>query len=201
MPLSRRNFLKGLGVTAAGLTMSAADYDHLNSPISQPDDIIPGSATWFPISCRECPAGCGMIVRNNDSHVTKCEGNPGHPINQGRLCARGQAALQGLYDPDRAKGPMRRVSGKLKRVKWDTALGTIGSELRSKRIAMISDLQTGSLDALMRTWLAALGSDRMIVYEPIDYEAVKAVSGGVVPSFDISKSDYLISFAANSITT
>jgi len=201
LPLSRRNFLKGLGVTAVGLTMSAADYDHLNSPISQPDDLIPGVSAWYATSCRECPAGCGMIVRNNDSHVTKCEGNPGHPINQGRLCARGQAALQGLYDPDRVKGPMRRVSGKLNRVKWDTALGTIGSELRSKRIAMISDLQTGSLDALMRTWLKALGSDRFIIYEPVDYEAVKAVSGGVVPSFDISKSDYLVSFGADFLET
>lgn len=181
--------------------MSAADYDHLASPISQPDDLIPGVSNWYATSCRECPAGCGMLVRNIDSRVIKCEGNPDHPINRGRLCARGQAALQGLYDPDRVKWPMRRVSGTLKRVKWESALREIGSQLPGKRIAMISDLQTGSLDALMRTWLKAFGSDRFILYEPIDYEAVKAVSGGVVPSFDISKSDYLVSFAADFLET
>lgn len=181
--------------------MSAADYDHLASPMTQPDDIIPGVASYYATSCRECPAGCGLIVRNIDSRVIKCEGNPQHPINRGRLCARGQAALQGLYDPDRIKGPMHRVSGKLRRVKWDDALRRVGSQLQGKRIAMISDLQTGSLHALMRSWLSAFGSDRLIIYEPIDYEAVKAVSGGIVPSFDLSKSDYVVSFAADFLET
>lgn len=47
----------------------------------------------------------------------------------------------------------------------------------------------------------AANVDRLIVYEPIDYEAVKAVSGEVVPSFDISKSDYLVSFGADFLET
>ena len=203
VPFTRREFLKGIGLAVGGLGLSAVGYDKLVPYIHQPDNIVPGVSTWFATSCRECPAGCGMVVRNTDSHTVKCEGNSGHPINHGTLCARGQAALHGLYDPDRIKSPLRRSdSGELAPVKWRDALRNVGASLvSSKRIALISDLQMGSLSSLMRTWLSALGSDRMIVYEPIHYESVKAINSGVVPSFSIAVSDYLISFAADFLET
>jgi molybdopterin-containing oxidoreductase family iron-sulfur binding subunit len=143
-----------------------------------------------------------MLVRNRENHVVKCEGNPVHPINQGRLCARGQAALHGLYDPDRIKGPMRRGVGGFDRVGWKDALDAVGSMLRRRsRIAFISTLETGSFDALVRAWLGALGSSRYLIYEPINYESVKSAVGGVVPTFNIAGSDYLISFAADFLET
>src|SRR5437879_12941289 len=75
-------------------------------PLVVPNDqIVPGVASWYATVCRECPAGCGVIARNREGRVVKLEGNPDHPINEGALCARGQAALQGLYHPDRFTGP------------------------------------------------------------------------------------------------
>ena len=205
MPLSRREFLKGVGVTAGGLGLGAAGYDRLIPYLNQPEDIVPGVATWYATGCRECPAGCGMLVRNRESRLVKCEGNPLHPINRGSLCARGQAALQGLYDPDRIKGPMRRnEAGGFERVPWDAAyeaLRLLLSSANTKRIALISDLQAGSLESLMRRWTAALGGDIYLVYEPINYESVKAVNGGTVPFYHIAASDYLVSFAADFLET
>ena len=67
------------------------------------DQIIPGVSAWFATVCRECPAGCGIIAKNRESRLIKLEGNPLHPINRGRLCMRGQAALQSLYHPDRLR--------------------------------------------------------------------------------------------------
>ncbi|MDO8631622.1 MAG: hypothetical protein Q7R41_14140, partial [Phycisphaerales bacterium] len=158
-------------------------------------------STWYATSCRECPAGCGMVLRGRESRVVKCEGNPQHPVNRGKLCARGQAALHGLYDPDRIKGPLRRDSDRFVPAKWDDALAAVGGELTGKRIAFITDLQTGSLDALMRAWLTALGSDRLVMYEPIDYENVKRRAGGVVPTFNLAAADCLVSFGVDFLET
>lgn len=195
--------MQGVGAAVGGLGFGVSGYANLIPYIEQPDDIVPGVSTWFATSCRECPAGCGMVVRNRESRTIKCEGNPQHPINRGTLCSRGQAALNALYDPDRVTGPMRRrKSGKFVRESWDDALDAVGDILaRRGRIAFVSDLQTGSLDVLMRRWASAFGSDRFIVYEPINYESVKAVNGGVVPSFDIAATDYLISFSADFLET
>jgi anaerobic selenocysteine-containing dehydrogenase len=59
--------------------------------------------------CNLCPGGCGLRVRRIGERAVKVDGNPLHPVNGGRLCPRGQAALQGLYHPDRFTGPLRRV--------------------------------------------------------------------------------------------
>ena len=49
-----------------------------------------------------------------EGRVIKLEGNPVDPISQGAICARGQAALQGLYNPDRLGEPKtRRADGTL----------------------------------------------------------------------------------------
>src|SRR2546422_6060075 len=41
-----------------------------------------------------------------------------------RLCARGQAGLQGLYNPDRVTGPLERTGdGQWKPIAWDDAIG------------------------------------------------------------------------------
>lgn len=204
MPLTRRELLKGLGVAVGGLGLAATNYEHLVPFIHQPENIIPGVSAWYATSCRECPAGCGMLVRNREARDVKCEGNPNHPINRGALCARGQAALHGLYDPHRIKGPMRgNGNGHFSQVDWQEALRAVGEVLLANRgrIGIISDLQTGSLSALMRQWLAAFGSGRLLVYEPIDYESVKAVYGGIIPAFNIAASDYLISFNADFLET
>lgn len=202
MPLTRRELLKGMGLVAGGLGLAATGYNHIVPFIHQPEDIIPGVAAWYAASCRECPAGCGMIVKNREGRVIKCEGNINHPVNIGTLCARGQAAPHGLYDPDRIKGPLKAEPGRFTDVSWDDAISAVAEKLTGNpRIAIITDLETGSIDILMRTWLSAVGTGRVVVYEPINYESVKRANGGVVPTFNIAGSDYLVSFAADFLET
>jgi molybdopterin-containing oxidoreductase family iron-sulfur binding subunit len=202
VPLSRRDFLKGVGVTVGGIGLAATGFNRLIPFVDQPDDIVPGVSTWYATSCRECPAGCSMIVRNRDAHAVKCEGNPLSPLNAGKLCARGQAALQGLYDPDRIKNPLRGTeSGAFSDVSWDTALHSVGRMLAHRpRIAFISDLEGDTMESLIRAWLGSFGSMRHITYEPVNYEGLKGFFG-VVPSYHIEQSDYLISFGADFLET
>jgi len=41
---------------------------------------------WSPPGCH--PVGCGMRLYVKDGRLVKVEGDPDHPISQGRLCIR-----------------------------------------------------------------------------------------------------------------
>ena len=107
--VSRRQFLKTLGLAGTATLAGCSDPVRRLIPyVIPPEDIVPGEATWYASTCRECPAGCGILIKNRDGHIIKVEGNPCQPINTGRLCPRGQASVQGLYNPDRYKSPMMK---------------------------------------------------------------------------------------------
>jgi ABC-type phosphate transport system ATPase subunit len=90
-------------------------------------------STYYASTCRECAAACGIIAETREGRVTKLEGNPAHPLNRGALCARGQSALQGLYNPDRFRGPMMRQGGRLVPTDWNTAIRTLSAWITEAR--------------------------------------------------------------------
>ena len=113
--VKRRDFLKVLGATGAGATMIGCSSERVEKLIPyfvSPDQTVPGVSTYYASTCRECAASCGIIAETRDGRTIKLEGNPDHPVNRGALCAKGQAALQGLYNPDRYRSPMIRRGGK-----------------------------------------------------------------------------------------
>src|SRR2546426_46802 len=100
--MDRRRFLKVLGATSGGAAALSAcgigpePTEHLVPYVVPPEEQVPGTATYYATTCRECAAGCGLHAKVREGRVIKLEGNPESPINEGRLCSRGQAALQGL---------------------------------------------------------------------------------------------------------
>jgi molybdopterin-containing oxidoreductase family iron-sulfur binding subunit len=208
----RRDFLKlVIGGTTISLWSEPRQFNKLIPFLIPQDQLVPGVATWYATSCRECPAGCGQIVKNREGRAIKAEGNPLHPINAGTLCGRGQAAVQGQYDPDRLIKPLRReATGRQRPANWQGALAEIGRALApvrgSGRVAVISDLQSGSLASLIRDWLRAFGSDRYLIYEPFNYEplrdANRLVFGkDVIPDYRLDESDLIVSFGADFLET
>jgi anaerobic selenocysteine-containing dehydrogenase len=108
--MKRRDFLKVLGAGGAAATAgcTTGEVERLIPYVVPSEDVVPGVATWYTSTCRECPAGCGIHVETHSGRATKVEGNPEHPVSHGNLCARGQASVQGLYHPDRFRGPVTR---------------------------------------------------------------------------------------------
>src|SRR2546426_874624 len=100
--MNRRDFFRV--VAASGATAAASGCQRATEtilPLVVPNEqIVPGVAAWFATVCRECPAGCGVIAKNREGRVVKLEGNPDHPVNQGALCARGQAANRITFGRD-----------------------------------------------------------------------------------------------------
>jgi molybdopterin-containing oxidoreductase family iron-sulfur binding subunit len=217
-PITRRDFIR-IAVATGGL--AGAGIEGCGSKDAAPERLVPASspeaapgvAAEYATLCRECPAGCGAIARHRDGRVTKLEGNPDHPISRGALCARGQAAVLGLYDPDRVRTPLvRRPGGGLDPISWDEALGLAGERLAraraagSGRIALLSALDSGSLSALEGRWIQAFGSSRYLLAEPFGYEALRAameLTFGVdqVPRFDLTRATYVLALGADFLDT
>jgi thiosulfate reductase/polysulfide reductase chain A len=76
--------------------------------------------------CDMCPWRCGVVVTTVGGRVRKIDGNPKDPKSRGKLCARGQAGVSFLYDPDRLKRPQIRTGargeGKFRDATWEEAL-------------------------------------------------------------------------------
>jgi molybdopterin-containing oxidoreductase family iron-sulfur binding subunit len=209
--IDRRGFFKivaasGAAAVAAGCSEPA---EKLIPFVVPPDNIVPGIPAYFSTVCRECPVGCGLMAKNRDGRVVKLEGNPDHPVNAGALCIRGHAGLQGLYHPDRLRGPL--AGGKA--VKWDDAvkqladrLGALATAKQGSRIALVSGLETGSLGRLMDEWTRALGARPRIAYEPLGYEALRAANRiafgrDEIPDYALGETAYLVSFGADFLET
>jgi anaerobic selenocysteine-containing dehydrogenase/Fe-S-cluster-containing dehydrogenase component len=218
--VGRRTFLKLLGAAAPAVAASACSSvppERIIPYVVPPEDDVPGVAAWYASSCGECPAGCGTRVRTREGRAVKIEGNPEHPINRGRLCIRGQAALQGLYNPDRLRGAHRREvmpagQSRLVPVAWDDALVALSDRVRmlrdegrANRIAIVTPLISGSLDRLFDAWANATGA-RRVRYEPFGYEAIRTASRlcfgrEAVPHFDLARAGVLVSFGADFLET
>ena len=210
--MNRRDFFKIVATTGAAATAGCQQATENILPLVVPNEqLIPGVASWFATVCRECPAGCGVLARNREGRVVKLEGNPDHPVSQGTLCARGQAALQGLYHPDRFAGPQRREGDALKSVSWDDALKALGDKLggvkgKGKALAVMTQLESGSLGALLDKWTQALGGRPRVTLEPFGYEAIRAANKATfgrdaIPYYAIQDAEVVLSFGADFLET
>ena len=65
---------------------------------------------WIHTACGMCYTSCGIRVRVQNGVVVAVEGDPNNPLNQGRMCAKGKAAMMNLYNPHRVKTPLRRTN-------------------------------------------------------------------------------------------
>jgi anaerobic selenocysteine-containing dehydrogenase len=83
-----------------------------------------------------CHGGCGVLAHIQDGKLVKIEGDPDHPWNHGRLCARVLAMTQYVQHPDRITKPLKRSGergeGRWEEISWDEAFDLI--EKRMKQI-------------------------------------------------------------------
>ncbi len=212
---SRRSFLKLAATAGAAATIPGCQpaARHLIPYVVPDENVIPGVPSFYATTCEECPAGCGIVARVREGRVIKLEGNPADPISQGAICARGQAALQGLYNPDRLRAPMaRQADGTLKEVSWDDAMNLLRERLHEAskkggdRVALIASSQGPTLRKISGAFAAAFKSQHAIFYEALSDEPARDAAQLVfgrrdLPQYRIDQAEVLISFGADFLET
>jgi molybdopterin-containing oxidoreductase family iron-sulfur binding subunit len=207
--MDRRGFFKILSATSAGIATTGCGHktDALIPLLVPEHEIVPGEEQWHPAVCTECAAGCGTIVRvmegvrtvdrNGEKFreriaaVKKIEGNPLDPVSGGRLCARGQAVVQSLYDPSRLRGPMKKPSTP---VSWDEAIAAAADKLSRadrKRIVFLTGPGMGTRSLSIARFMEALGVPPPVMCSLVDLAAERRAAEQVfgwkgLPVFDLA---------------
>ncbi len=214
--MKRRTFLQLGTMTAAASWLSGcrSANEKLIPYLTPPDEgVTPGMAVYYASSCRFCPAGCGILVRVSEGRAKKIEGNPAHPLNRGKLCARGQAVVQELYHPDRVTQPLKRSgprgSGQFTRISWEEGLallteqlGKLQRERATDRLALVTPPLRGTLAELAAGFMRSFGSPRHLSYELLGPDwlrtaARRSFGQPSLPYYDIAETRYLLSFGAD----
>ncbi len=222
--IDRRDFFKLVGAgsigVGAGFMLGEAikhPVEYLIPEVIPPEEFSAGIATWYNTVCTLCPAGCGISVRTREGRAKKIEGNPAHPVNQGRLCALGQAGLQQLYNPDRLTGPLVRIGdrggGSFSPTTWEESLATVAERLRDlradkqgDRVCLLSQGVRGHLDQLFELFMVELGSEHLLHYDFAHPHTLYAANEHFfgeksLPYYDLKNSRYLLSFGADYLGT
>jgi anaerobic selenocysteine-containing dehydrogenase len=168
---------------------------------------------WRSTICQQCQAGCGLLVRVVDGRAVKIEGNPLHPSNKGKICPKAQAGLQVLYDPDRIKGPMRRVGergeGRWEPISWDEAIGQVVSKLaelrdggQSHTVVFLTGRVLGQMEGLLARFCQAYGTPNHVTHSSISAattEVAHWLTQGQRSFFgyDWEHTNYLLSFGVS----
>jgi anaerobic selenocysteine-containing dehydrogenase/Fe-S-cluster-containing dehydrogenase component len=205
--LVRRDFLRlvGLGAGAAAAAGCSDPVEKLVPYVIEPEVITPGIAVNYASTCRECPAACGLHVRTREGRPVKLEGNPNHPINQGKLCAKGQAGIGRTYHPDRFEGPMARgADGQLAPVSWEEAEAKLVEKLRGSagKTWVLGSDRGPTVNGIIDGFVSAVGAAGRVVYEPFAHDGLRAATQkvfghAVLPIFDVSGADLVIDFGSD----
>lgn len=219
--ISRRDFLKLASVGAATTAVltgcgPASRYVKREPYTKMPEYTYNGLSTYYATTCRECSAGCGLIVRTMQGRALKVEGNPNHPVNLGKTCARGQATLHGLYNPDRVTGPFQRKKRGASEgvtMDWESSFQVIADVINNNKpdeIAFLMGLAPDHLFDLVTDLTKSVGAPGPIRYGALSMfearttlvQAADEMFGQAsLPFFDIGGADLVFSFGANFLET
>ena len=232
--MDRRDFIKLTAVTGTSATLASCGHpeDQLIRFVPE-EELVPGVASWKPSLCPLCRAGCGTLVRvmEGDAEVRrgdqvgvvkmglakKLEGNPAHPISQGALCARGQAAIQVTYHPDRITQPLKRAgdrgTGQFRAVSWDEAVGELTAQLDAlaaadarRALAVVVRAGASHRHDLIAQFLDRFGAPPPVAFECFSDDVLRRANllsfgHAQVPTVDLARSRYVIAFGADFLGT
>jgi len=232
---SRRDFLKLAGVGAATTAIltgcgPASRYVKREPYMLMPEYNYNGQSTYYATTCRECAAGCGLVVRTSQGRAIKAEGNANHPLNLGKTCARGQATLHGLYNPNRIRGPIKHSRGDRlyetaadpfndefkdldSNMSWDDATQTVADALKKykpEEIAFLMGTTSDHLFDLLTDLSTQTGINAPLRFGVLSmFESRATLSKAAenlfgeagLPFFDVGGAQVVFSFGANFLET
>ena len=213
--MSRKQFLALLAASAAFTTAGCRSYRDKGEIVpytKKPEEVTPGVPNYYASTCTGCSQSCGILIKTREGRPVKVDGNPDHPINRGKICAKGQASILNLYDPSRLRRPQYGGSQIQVELSWDKADAEIVKQLsdaaaNGKEIALIthgihSPTTKNTLEDFTKTYRTA----KLYSYELFNDEnrrrAWEACYGTrEFPAIDWKKAKYILAIEADILGT
>lgn len=140
--VSRRAFLKASATAVAALAAADVAVGGGNGLFEEAHAAENDGDEWVYSYCRNCISPyCGIKVRRRNGVAVEIEGDKDWPLSNGRLCPRGNANLDTIYNPYRVKAPMKRTNPEKavdndpgwEEISWDEAIATVSEKLSAIR--------------------------------------------------------------------
>ena len=175
----------------------------------QPEELVPGKPLFYATAMPFAGSGVGLLVESHEGRPTKIEGNPDHPSSLGATDLFAQAAILGLYDPDRSQtithlGEIRSFDS------FAAAMQTVLSAQQASKGAGIRILTetvaSPTLGAQMQEFLDRFPQAKWVQWEPFGRHNVRegsrlAFGDYVDAQYAIEKADVILSLDADFLCT
>jgi thiosulfate reductase/polysulfide reductase chain A len=206
--ISRRGFMK-LSGSAAALAAAGGPARVLHALVEKKEEGAEKQPRDVYSACDMCFNKCGLIARVEGGLVKKLDPNPKSLKSRGMLCARGNAGVKQLYDPDRLKYPLLRKGprgeGKWQRLSWDQALDHAAEQMdkigqQYSRCGFLFMAGTDMQSTFVHQFAEVYGSYNVISHESnclLSRNRAFLDTFGVVPTPDIIHCKYIIMPGAN----
>ena len=199
--ITRRGFLKVTGATLGALSLSPELLDFKKWVHASAEAPV----TRIPTFCNGCGNRCGIFAYVKNGRLWKIEGNPEANGNLGVICPKGHGYLHDLYNPNRIKGPLKRVGNNFEPISWEDAYKEIAQKINlilmdngPQSIFWVNYPQSNHMYALRL--MHALGSPHYFTHGSTCYTARNAgwvTTVGALPCNDLSNSRYIIIVGRN----
>ena len=210
--LDRRQFLRlaGASLALAGLQGCTRQPVEAIVPYAkQPEEIVPGKPLYYATALTLGGYAQGLLVESHEGRPTKIEGNPAHPASLGSTDAFAQAAILGLYDPDRSQ-----LLTELREVRtWKNFVSVLSARLLAQMplegegIRILTETITSpTLAAQTRAVRDRFPKARWHQWEPVTRDALRLASRDafgtwVDTRYDLRAADVIVSLDADFLTT
>jgi molybdopterin-containing oxidoreductase family iron-sulfur binding subunit len=207
-PKGRRNFLKLMSASLALAGVGACTRqppENIVPYVRQPEDLVPGRPLFFASAIPLGGVARPVLVESHMGRPTKIEGNPEHPASLGATDVLTQAAVLGLYDPDRAQTVTYR--GEVR--PWPTCQAAIQSALSAQKATrgaglriLTEPITSPSLSELLATILNDYPQAHWHQYDPVGTDGGRlglrqATGASADPVYHLDKADIVVSLDAD----
>jgi molybdopterin-containing oxidoreductase family iron-sulfur binding subunit len=194
-PISRKRFLALLSASAAFAAAGCTNYHDRGEIVpynKKPEESSAGIANHYASTCSGCSQACGILVKTREGRPIKIDGNPDHPVNSGKICAKGQAGVQDLYDPYRLRRPVYGPrSGKIGDLSWARIDEVLTEHLKectraAREVAIVTHaVQSPSTQAVLKAFKEKYPTTQIYAYDLFSGETRREAWGRCYGSRDI----------------
>ena len=219
---NRRNFLK-IGAAAATTTVAGAASLNVHAATDLPhwgnkdfSPITGRERQAIPSACWQCVTRCANVGYIEDGRLVKIESNVNSIRTEGVMCAKGQAGVNHVYDPDRILYPMQRVgergSGEWKRISWEEALDMVAARMKKnldagtpEKVAFHYGRMKASHSKTIGGFFNAYGTgsigNHTALCEGGKWTAQELTWGGHYDNWDFDNTKFVLNFGSNCLET